>query len=180
MYTAVAGVMNLGFRILHQDLKIPAVLELRPHALGVFRLIGSVVGLREEVFEENRVWNADGFEVLHRRAQGAAVDVLVALELYFANFDLRPFFHHERNADSRRRDRAHLSADGGELASVLRQQLLDDNLRSLQARGVVLALYGKADFALLEAIEHVTVGNRTEAGVIDLPDGRFFLHIDVN
>ena len=37
----------------------------------------------------------------------------------------------------------------------------------------------EADFALLEAIEHVAGGNRAQAGVVDLADGGSLLHINV-
>ena len=45
---------------------------------------------------------------------------------------------------------------------------------------IVLALLGKSDLALLEFVEDVTLGDRTQAHVFDLADGRLFLDVNVD
>ena len=56
-------------------------------------------------------------------------------------------------------------ADGRKLAAVFRQQPSDRNFRLLDARGIVLALHHQPHLVLLEAVEDVAVGNRTQARV---------------
>ena len=77
----VAGVMNLGFGILHQHFEIAAVLEFRADPFGIFFELGGVVGLGKEIFQEDGVRNADRLAgSSSRRAGFADVDVLVAFE----------------------------------------------------------------------------------------------------
>src|SRR6202035_1428145 len=56
------------------------------------------------------------------------------------------------------------------LAAVLRQQILEDDLRFLNSRGIELALDRKADLAILEAVQNVGFGNRLVSFVYDAPD----------
>ena len=63
-----------------QDLEISAILILGANPLGVFFELGGVVGLGENVLQEDGVRDSDRLQVLHGGAQNAAVDVLVALE----------------------------------------------------------------------------------------------------
>ena len=58
------------------------------------------------------------------------------------------------------------------------KQVLDRDFRLLDARRIVLAFDHQADFVLLEAVENVTIGNRTRADVVDLADRRLFFHLD--
>ena len=90
--------MDLGFRILHDHLEIPPILELRAYAVCVFFQLARVISLGEDVFQENGVWNTDRSEILHGTAQDPIVDVLVALKADLSDLDLGAFFHHERNA----------------------------------------------------------------------------------
>ena len=122
--------------------------------------------------------NADWPQVLHGGSENALLDVLVPLELDLADLDLRSFFDHEGDTDGGRRDLTHFGFDRGELASVLGKQILDGNFRFLYACGVILTLNDEADLVLLEAVEHVAIGDRTQAKVVDFPDRLLFLHLD--
>src|SRR5438105_2438318 len=118
--------------------------------------------------------------VLPRRAQLAAAQVFVALKADLAHFDLGAFLHHKRHAYRRRRNRPHLRPDRGELVSVLALQLFQRDLGLLHFGGIVLALHAQPDFALLEAIEHVALGDGIQAFVVNRTDRRLFFHVDVN
>ena len=107
------GVVNLGFGFVHLHLEIAAVLELSPDALGVFFELGRVVRLGKDVLEEDRVGDANRLQVLHGRAQGAVVDVFVALEADAADLDLGTFADHKCDAHGGRRDGANFGANGG-------------------------------------------------------------------
>ena len=174
-----SGVVDFGFGFVHQYLEIPAVLELGANAFGVFFQFGGVVGLGEQVFQKDRVRDADGLQVLHGRPQRAVVDVFVAPEAYAPNLDLGPFLDHKRDGDGGRRDGSNFGADGGELMPVFREQFLQHNFRLLDFGGIVLALYRESDFAVLEAVEHVAGGDRAQAAVADLADGGPFFEVDV-
>ena len=63
--------------------------------------------------------------------------------------------------------------------SVLGQQFLQHDFRFLHLRGIVLVLHREPDLALLEAVEHVGLGDRVQAAVLDLADGRLLFDIDV-
>ena len=67
--TLMTGVMNLSLGILTSDLEVAAVLVVIADPLGVFFEFGGVVGLGEQVFEEDRVRDADRLQVLHRGPQ---------------------------------------------------------------------------------------------------------------
>src|ERR1019366_842497 len=153
--------------------------ELGADAFRVFFEFGGVVGLGDEVFQKNGVRDADGLQVLHRRAQGAVIDVFVAPEAYPTHLNLRPFANHERDADGVGRNRAHLGANRRELTPVLREQLFQRHFGLLDLGRVVLVLHRQSHFAILEAVEHVAGGNRIQAGVVDLADGRPLLEVDV-
>src|SRR5215467_13803372 len=116
------------------------------------------------------MWDADGLQVLHRRAQRAVVDVLVALEADVADLNLRALAHHERDADSRRGNGANLGSNRRELPPMLREQSLQRHFRFLDLGGVVLVLDRKPDLAFLETIEHIAGRNRTQSNVVDLAD----------
>ncbi len=179
MEAGVSGVVDLGFGVVDQHLEVAAVLVLGADAFGIFFKFGGVVGLGEEVFKKDGVRDADGLEVLHGRAQRAVIDVFVAPEADASNLDLGPFLNDESDADGGGRDGPDFGADGGELASVLGEQFLEDNFGLLDLGGIVLVLHRESDFALLEAVEHVAGGNGIQAGVVDLADGRPLFEVNV-
>ncbi len=124
--------------------------------------------------------NSNRLQVLHRASQFARLHVLVADEGDLADLDLGSFLDHEGQAHRSRRDGTHFGGDGGELAAVRGQQLLDDHFRALHLGGIVLALLGQADLALLELVEHVALRHRAQPDVLDLADGWLFLDVDVD
>ena len=175
----VSGVVNFRLGLVHGvHLEIAAVLVFIADAFGIFVQLGGVVGPGEDVFQEDRVRNADGPQVLHGVTQHSRLDVLVAFELDLAHFNLGAFLDHKRDADRGRRNLPYFRPDGGELAAMFRQQAFDRHFRLLYFRGIVLAFHRQADFRFLEAVEHVAGGNRTQANVVDLADRRLFLDLD--
>src|SRR5208283_2904448 len=177
--SSVAGIVDLGFRVLHQHFEIAAVLEFGADTFGILVEFGGVVGLGENVFEEDGVRNPDWPEVLHGRAQGAVIDVLIAAEADLTDPDLGAFLDDKRDAHGRGRNRPDFGTDGGKLAPVLGKQRLDHHFGPFDPGGIVLALDREAHFAILEAVEDVAGGDRTQAGVIDLADGGPLLDVDV-
>src|SRR5581483_5333448 len=173
----MAGIVDHGFRICHVGLEVAAILVLGSNPLRVFFQLGGVVGLGEDVFQENRVRDADGPQVLHGGTQDAAADVLISVEADLTYLNLRAFFHNEGNAYRCRRNLPHLGANGGELPAVFGKQILDRDLGSFYACGIVLALHHQSDLILLEAVENVTLRNRTCTYVGDLADGRLLFHL---
>src|ERR1700683_2215230 len=174
----MSGVVDLRLGIADPGFEVAAVLILGPHPLGVFFKLGGVVGLGEDILQEDGMRNANGLQVLHRRPQNSRLDGLIAFELNFADLDLGPFLDHKCDTDRSGRNLAHFGADRSEEASMLREQILDRDFRLLDARGIVLAFDHQADFILLEAVQHITVGNRVEANVVDFADGWLFLPLD--
>ena len=150
-------IANLGLRIGDQRFEIALCLVVVADALGVFVQLGGVVGLGEQAFQENRVRNADGLQVLHRGLQFARLDRLVALEGNLAHLDLRSFFHHERKSHGSWRNRPNFRGDSRKLPSMGRQQFLDHDLGSLNFGRIVLAFLRQPDLAFLELVENVAL-----------------------
>ena len=74
----------------------------------------------------------------------------------------------------------HFGTDRGKLAAVFGQQFLNRDLRLLHLGGIILALWRKPHFGFFEAVEHIAGRDRTQSGVVDLPDRRALLDIDVD
>ncbi len=175
-----ADVADLGLRVVNGSLEVAALLVGVADHFHVFAELGGVVGAREKVFQEDGVGDADGPRVAHGVAQRARLHVLVVLELDAAHLHLGAFLNHEGDGNGSRRNLPNLGADGGELAAVLGQQVLDHNLGALDAGWIVLAFLGKRDLAFLESVQHVGLRNRVQAEVLDLADGRLFLDVNVD
>src|SRR5581483_9201733 len=116
---------------------------------------GGVEGAREDVLEEDGVRNPDGLGEVHRGAQLARAEVLVAGEGDLADLDGGAFLDVEGELDRGRRYGFYLGADDGVLMAVLTEHLLEDDFGVLDLGPVELALDGDADLFLLEAVEHV-------------------------
>ena len=106
--------------------------------------------------------------------------MLVADKSDLADVNFGTFFHHEGDANLGRRNRADLGAHGGELPAMLGQQFFDRYLGLFDLGGVVLALRGQTDLAVLEAIQDVALGNRIQAQVFNFADGGTLFDIDVD
>src|SRR5215475_4586216 len=63
---------------------------------------------------------------------------------------------------------------------MLGQQIFDYDLCSLDAGRVILAFDRKPDLTILEAVQHVTGGNRTQPRIGNFTDGRLLFDIDVD
>jgi len=105
--------------------------------------------------------------------------VFIAPEADASNFNLGPFVDNKGDADGSGRDGADFGANGGELTSVLGEQLFQRDLGLLDLRGVVLVLNRESDLALLEPVEDVAGGDRIQTGVVDLAYGRPLLEVNV-
>ena len=175
----MAGVVDIGFGIVHQHFEIAAVLVLGANTLYVFVELGGVIGLGKKAFQEDGVRDADRLQVLHSRNQSAIVDVFVPLEANLSHFHLGAFADHKGQAHRSRGDGTNLAPDSRKLAAVLSQQLLQGDFRLLDLGGIVLALHRESDLALLETIEDVAGRDGTQAGVVDFADGRALFNIDV-
>ncbi len=106
--------------------------------------------------------------------------MLVADERDLADVDLRPFLDHERDADLGRRNRTYFGAHRRELPAMLRQQFPDRDFCLLNLGGIVLALGGKPDLALLKTIEHVAFRNRVQSEILNFADGRPLLDVNMD
>src|SRR5581483_3323955 len=180
MEASVAGVVDIGFGIFDHDLEEAAILILGANALLVLGQLGRVISLGEDIFQENRVRNSNRLQVLHRRSQSTAIDVLVALEFDSTDFDLGAFFDDEGDAHGGRRYGANFGADGSELPPVLGKKAFDRHLGFLHLGGIVLAFNCEADFLFLEAIEHIALGYRTQTYVTDFPYGWALFDVNVD
>ena len=169
-----ALVADLGLGLFDGGVRVALVAVGLAHALRILFELRGVVGLREEVLEDDGIGNADGLEVLHRAAQVERADVPVALELDVAHLHHWAFLDVEVHLDRGRRNGLDLGFDGGELVPMLGQKLLDHGFGVLDLGGIVLAVDGKADFLLLEAVEHVGHRHAVQALVVDVANGGFF------
>src|SRR3954467_5901231 len=122
MKTLVPRVSNHGLGFLDRALEIAAILELGADSFHVLVELGGVICLCEQIFQEDRVWNSDRFQVLHCCAQGAAADMLIPLETYLAHFHFWAFFDHKSKAHRRGRNRTNLGADRRKLSSMFGKQ----------------------------------------------------------
>jgi hypothetical protein len=174
-----AFVADLGLGLFHRSVGVAFVAIGEADALGVFFQLGGVEGLREEVLKDDGVRDADRLQVLHGAAQNEAAEMLVADELDVADFDGRAFLDVEVDLDGGGRDVFDVELDGGELVAVLGEHLLDDGGGAQDLGLVELALDAEGNFLLFEAVEHVGLGDRVEALVVDLADGGLFLDEDV-
>jgi hypothetical protein len=174
----MSGVANLGLGVAYVCFEIATILVLLAHALGIFIELGGVISPGEYVFEENGMRNADRPQILHRTAQDAALDVLVAVELDLSDFDLGAFFDHERDAHRSGGNISYFCANGCKLAAVFGEQLLDGIFGFLDTRRIVLAFDHQPNLLLLESVENIAVGNSAQADVVDLTDRRLLLDLN--
>src|SRR5215469_11263151 len=103
---------------------------------------------------------------------------MIAFEFDFADLDLGAFidFEHENDGVAGS-DALVLRRDFRELAAVFAQKLFQYHFRFLDFRRVKLAFHAEADFALLEAVQNVGLGNGVNAVVANAPDLRAFLNL---
>ena len=89
------------------------------------------------------------------------------------------FLDIEVDLHRRGRNGLDVGLDGGELVTVLGEDVFEDGLGPLDLGWVVLALDRQADLFLLEAVENVGCGDGTVALVIDLADSGSFTDEDI-
>src|SRR5215207_4706497 len=100
---------------------------------------------------------------LHRAAQLAVGEVLVALELDVHDADAVALVHVEGERDGGLRDLLADGLDDGVRVAVLREQFLDDAAGVVDLDRVVGRLLGDADSLLAELLEHVGLADALEA-----------------
>src|SRR6266852_3027862 len=111
--------------------------------------------------------------MLHRADELAVAKSMITGELDLADLDLWTFFDFENENDRvARSDALILRSDLCKLPAVLSKQFLDNHFRLLDFSGVELAFDGKTDFAFLEAIENVGLGNGMNVVVTDAANDR--------
>src|SRR5262249_35583609 len=81
---ATAGIVDLGLRILYDCFVVPLRLIGVADALRVLLKLGGIVGLGEQVLEDERVRDAYGPQIPHGGAQFAAGDSMIVLKFDFA------------------------------------------------------------------------------------------------
>ena len=126
-----ALIANVGQRSFDAGPEVAAVAVRRANALGVFFQLACVVGAGKQVFQDDRVRNADRPQVLHGGTQRPAGNVLVAVKLDIAHFDRGAFLDVEVDRDRRRRNGLDVGMDGRKLVAVLGQQFLQHGFASL-------------------------------------------------
>ncbi len=173
-----AGVADVrGWRA-GERFEVAAVAIGLTDALGILIELGLVVGAGEEILKDDGARNADGLEVLHRIAQGAIAEIVIAVEGDLANLYGGAFLHVEGQSDGRRRDGLYFGTNGGELVAVRCEQLLNDDLSALDLGRVILTLDGKANLGLFEGVEDVGLRDGVDAFVVDLANCGLFTDVD--
>ena len=178
--TLVPAIANLGLGLIDYDFEITTVLILLPHSLSVLLEPGGIVSLGENSFQKDGMGNPNGLQVLHGTAQDAAANVLVALEGDLTDFDLGALLDHERNAYRCGGNGPSFGADSGKLPAMLRKQLPQNDLGTLYFGGIVLALGRQPHLGFFEPVQHVALGDRTQPSILDLPNGRPLLDVNMD
>ncbi len=73
-----------------------------------------------------------------------------------------------------------LGGDLGELAAVFAEQLAQHDFGFFDFVRIKLAFHAEADFALLETIENVGLGNRMDAVIANAADDRTLFYVEDN
>src|SRR5205809_5048838 len=96
--SSATGIPNLRLRISHHCFEIPTVLFRFADQFHVVVELGSVVGLGEEIFQEDRVWNPNRPQEVHGVPQLPAAHMTVAFEPNVSHLDLWALPDHEGHA----------------------------------------------------------------------------------
>ena len=117
----------------------------------------------------------------HGANQLAIAERMIAGEFDVADFDLGAFFNFE-NEDDRvtGSDSFVLGSDLGELTAVFTEQLAQHHFGFFDFRGIKLAFHAEADFAFLEAVENVGLGDGMNAVIANAADDRALFYVEDN
>src|SRR5467141_386428 len=174
------GINVFENRLADGNLEITVVaIETANADFQVFAQLFPVIGLCEHgdipEIKRNRV----GAVVAHGADELAVAESVVAGELDSADLDLGAFLDFENENDGVAGSDAFVHRrDFGKLAAVFAQQFLQHDFRFLDFSGIELAFDAETDFAFLEAIENIRLGNGVDAVVTDAADLRTFLHFE--
>ncbi len=139
-------------------------------ALLVFFELGGIVGLGENSFEQNRMRDSDGAQIVHGPAHHAIAKNLIAFEGDLPDLHLGAFINVEIDDQRGRRHLAHFRLDAGELAAALGQVFEQHVAGALDLIRIVLSLGAQSDFAFLEAVQDFRDRDRLHARVVDGTD----------
>jgi hypothetical protein len=113
------GIADVGLGFAGLGHVVAAVVIDLLDEFGIFVEMAGVEGAGEEILKQDGVGDADGLGVVHRVAQGAVGDVVVAIELDLADLDGGAFLDLEGDADGGGWDGFIDGGDGGELVAML-------------------------------------------------------------
>ena len=171
-------VANVGLRLAGLRHEVSAAEISLANAFGIFVELAGVEGAGKQVLKDHGVGYPDRLGVDHGVTQDAVVEVVVALEGDLAHLYGRSFLDLESDSYRRRRDGLIDGADGGELVSMLGEQVLQHSDGAHDASFIELALRDEANLGLLKALIHVGLGDRVEALVFHRGDVRLFSDIN--
>ena len=135
--------------------------------LLVFLELGGVVGLAEQVLQENGLGDADGAQILHGPPHEPVAEYGVAFKIDGADLDLRSLIHLEHDVQRRRRKRLQLRHDRGELPAALGQVILQDHLGALDLVPVIGRFRRQPDAAFFEPVQDFGRRDRFQPVVLD-------------
>ncbi len=174
-----ALIANMGLRFAHRRPQVAAVLIGQANALGILLEFAGVVGPRKQILENDGMRNPNWPQIPHRLAQRAGTDVVISAEGDLAHLHGRPFLHVEDQLDRGRRNVLDLGAYGRKLVAVLGQHFPDHGDGVRDPCRVVLALDREPDLLLLEAVEHVGLGDGIQTLISDVANGGLLADVDV-
>src|SRR5579871_4870106 len=147
--------------------EIALILVCYADALFVLLELVHIVGFGKQVFQNNRVRDADGVGVGHGADDLPLGECLVAFDIDLAHLHFGPLVHVERDAERRGRNLLDDRIDSGVLASAFGKKLFEDDGGALDLIGIVLRLDRQTDAPVFEAVEHFGDGGRFQALIVD-------------
>src|ERR1700676_2524330 len=174
------GVHTLEDGLLDENFEIAIVLVKAADAnFQIFIQLLAIVSLGEDGDIPEVQGNGVRAVVAHGANKLAVTERVVAGELDLADFYLGPFID-LKNEDDRvaRSDTLELRRNLSKLPPVLAKQILQHHFRFFDLGGIERAFHRQADYALLEAVENVGLGNGMCAFVADAANHRPLLDVE--
>ncbi len=179
-HTSARRVHGLRFGAFHARHEESVFLIEHADALLILVQFRLIERLREQVLEKDRIGDPDGAQVLHRTNHRAVVLRVVAFDIDLPHLHLGPLVYFEHDVQGGRRNGLNLGGYRGVLTAALGEQFEQHVLRSLHFGRIVLRFHGKADLALLVAVQNIGNANRLVAFVGDGPDHGPLFHDESN
>lgn len=160
--------------------EVALVLVVHTRQFDVLLQFRGVVGLGEDILEEDGVRHAYWPQIPHGADQGAAAECLIALDLDVPHLHLGPFVHPELQLEGSGRHGSEHRVDCGELTPALRQVLLENHLGPLDLAWIVCGLDRQSHFPLLEAVQDFRGADRFDPRILDGENNRAFSYDETN